>query len=236
MTNRTSLSQRITRLALVFTGALLAVSGAIGAVWGQGDGSGWRERALPELERILRRPEFQWQEQQPSLLDRIWERLIQQLINLLPAQAPGGRIITVLLVGAGVVTVGLVLFFVIRRLRREIAPDVEPGPIAQNGDPQNAGRAMDRARDFSQIGDYRQALRYLYLSTLLLLEERGFIRYDRSRTNLEYLQSVVDHPQLATHLREVIQIFERSWYGLQAPDAQTYARFERQVQNIRELT
>ncbi|MFW6068477.1 MAG: DUF4129 domain-containing protein, partial [Chloroflexota bacterium] len=129
-----------------------------------------------------------------------------------------------------------ILYFVFRRFRREIAIDAEPGIAGEDSDPQDASRAMDRARDLSKIGDYRQALRYLYLSTLLLLEERGLIRYDRSRTNLEYLQSVGDHPQLATHLREIIQIFERSWYGLQIPDAQTYDRFERQVQSIRELT
>lgn len=233
---QTSFLHHITRRVLLFAGAFLGAFAAISTAWGQGDGPAWRERALSELDQILRRPEFQWPEEQPSLLDRIWEWLIRQLINLLPDSAPGDRIIPMLLVAAGVLAIGLVLFFVIRRLRREMAPDVEPGPLLEQSDPVDAGRAMDRAHVFSNSGDYRQALRYLYLSTLLLLEERGFIRYDRSRTNLEYLQSVVDHPQLATHLSQIIQIFERSWYGLQVPDAQTYAKFERQVQSIRDLS
>lgn len=216
--------------------AFLGAFAVLETAWGQGDSPSWRERALSQLEEILRRPEFQWQEEQPSLLERIWEWFTQQLINMLPNEAPGGRIISILLVSAGILAIGLILYFVFRRFRREIAIDVEPGTAGEDTDPQDASRAMDRARDLSKIGDYRQALRYLYLSTLLLLEERGLIRYDRSRTNLEYLQSVGDHPQLATHLREIIQIFERSWYGLQIPDAQTYDRFERQVQSIRELT
>lgn len=235
MAKHTSL-QRTTIFVLLSIGAFLGALLAFRPAWGQGDGPAWRERALSQLEQILSRPEFQWPEQQPSLLERIWEWLVRQLINWLPSEASGGRIVTILLISAGVLTVGLILYFVYRRLRREITPDVEPGPLAQDGDPQNARGAMDRARDLSHLGDYRQALRYLYLSTLLLLEERGFIRYDRSRTNLEYLQSVVDHPQLATHLGEVIEVFERSWYGLRAPDAQTYARFEQQVRSIRELT
>lgn len=236
MTDRTPIPQRIARRVLLVTAAFVTAFAALETVWGQGDSPAWRERALSQLEEILRRPEFQWQEEQPSLLERIWEWFTQQLINMLPNEAPGGRIVTVLLVIAGVLAIGVILYFVIRRLRREIAPDIEPGAAGVDGEPQDASLAMDRARDLSKIGDYRQALRYLYLSTLLLLEERGLIRYDRSRTNLEYLQSIGDHPQLATHLREIIHIFERSWYGLQIPDAQTYDRFERQVQSIRELT
>lgn len=205
-------------------------------MWGQGSGPGWRDRALSELDQILRRPEFQWQEQQPSLLERVWDWLVQQLVNLLPEAAPGGRIITLLIVIAGVASIVILLFFIARRLKREVIPFVEPAPNAEEVGPHTARRAMDHAQNLSEEGDYRQALRYLYLSTLLLLEERGFIRYDRTRTNLEYLQSVVDHPQLAARLREIIEIFERTWYGLHMPDAQTYAKFERQVHSLRELT
>jgi hypothetical protein len=41
----------------------------------------------------------------------------------------------------------------------------------------------------SSEGDYRTAVRYLYLSLLLLLEEHGLLRYDRPLTDREYLQA-----------------------------------------------
>ncbi|MFW6068818.1 MAG: hypothetical protein ACOC9E_04465, partial [Chloroflexota bacterium] len=155
MANHTSISQRIARRALLVIVAFLGAFALLETAWGQGDSPSWRERALAQLEEILRRPEFQWQEEQPSLLERIWEWFTQQLINMLPNEAPGGRIISILLVSAGILAIGLILYFVIRRFRREIAIDVEPGVTGEDGDPQDASRAMDRARDLSKIGDYR---------------------------------------------------------------------------------
>jgi hypothetical protein len=76
-------------------------------------------------------------------------------------------------------------------------------------------------------------VRYLYLSALLLLDERGLLRYDRSRTNLEYLRTVRDSPDLVRPLRSVIEIFDRVWYGFEAIDPRTYQEYVERVDELR---
>ena len=93
---------------------------------------------------------------------------------------------------------------------------------------------MQRAQTLSGQGDYRNAIRYLYLSSLLVLDERGLLRYDRSRTNREYLRSVSSKPGLATPLRDVIDVFDRVWYGFESVDEQTYQSYLQHVDELRE--
>lgn len=83
-------------------------------------------------------------------------------------------------------------------------------------------------------GDYRTAVRLLYLSTLLLLEERKLLRYDRTLTNREYLRQVADNPSLVGALRPVVDTFDEVWYGQVEPDAGGYEAYARQVDRVRE--
>ena len=77
--------------------------------------------------------------------------------------------------------------------------------------------------------DHRSAVRYLYLSALLTLEERALLQHNRSQTNREYLRSVAHVPHLAARLSRVIDVFERVWYGYHAIDETAYARYRNWV-------
>ena len=101
------------------------------------------------------------------------------------------------------------------------------------GESLTADSALRRAQEFSGGGDYRTAVRYLYLSTLLRLEERGLLRYDRSLTNREYLQRVAHDPDLSTVLRDVVDVFDRVWYGYQPLDAPAYQRYATAVEALK---
>ena len=94
--------------------------------------------------------------------------------------------------------------------------------------------AFKRAETLSMQGDYRNAIRYLYLSSLLVLDEQGLMRYDRSRTNREYLRSVSSRPELAKPLQDVIEVFDRVWYGFEGVDEQTYQSYVERVDELRE--
>src|SRR5574341_98434 len=102
-----------------------------------------------------------------------------------------------------------------------------------SGELLTADSALRRAQTLSAASDYRTAVRYLYLSSLLLLEERGLLRYDRSLTNREYLRSVAHLPELASTLRDVVEVFDRVWYGYQLLDAAAYARYADRVADLR---
>ena len=95
-------------------------------------------------------------------------------------------------------------------------------------------RSGARRRRVLRAGDYRNAVRYLYLSSLLLLDEQGMLRYDRSRTNREVLRSVSSKPELAVPLHDVIDVFDRVWYGFEALDDKTYQTYVERVDDLRE--
>ena len=71
------------------------------------------------------------------------------------------------------------------------------------------------------------------LYVLKKLEERGILRYDRSQTNREYINSVAHSPRLAARLRGVVEVFDRVWYGYQPLDEATYDRYAEEVKDLR---
>lgn len=187
---------------------------------------------------ILARAEFQWQPEQPSPLAQWLARVWQWLRQFLPRQAVislDGTLVSYGLTGLGILALLIVLALTLRGLWSDFVSQAELDPeMAADGQPLTADAAFKRAQDLSGAGDYRTAVRYLYLSSLLLLEERGLLRYDRSKTNREYLRSVANSPGLAATLREVIDVFDRVWYGYQPLDEASYARYAAQVTQLRQ--
>lgn len=199
---------------------------------------------LEVLERILARPEFQWRPEQPSPLARLWQRLLQWLWELVGRLMPAGataplpaHLLGYALTGLGGVLLLLVLAYALRGLLANLVPESGIGPEDGAGDEElTAATAFKRAQRLSGDGDYRAAVRYLYLSSLLLLEERGLLRYDRSLTNREYVRSVSHLPQLASALRDVVEVFDRVWYGFQRLDEAAYERYAAHVADLQRKT
>lgn len=186
------------------------------------------------LTQILSRPEFQYEVEEPNILQRWWEdfrlRLRQFLLDLLPTGETGnflGNVITIL----GAVALAVVLAYALRGLVADFTAEAQVRPDDHLHDEDlTAETALKRAQEYSGGGDYRTAVRYLYLSSLLLLEERDLLRYDRSLTNREYLRSLAHRPELAQILREVIDVFDRVWYGFQPLNAREYEQYADRVE------
>lgn len=190
--------------------------------------------AIASLNEILSRPAFQVVEEQPSLLDRIWERVLRFFIDLIPEQVGDNSFLNYIITGFGLLFLLAVLYFVARTFLRSFtnaAEDAAENPYAA---PMSAQAALQEAETLSRGGDYRTAVRYLYLSTLLLLDERNLLRYDRTQTNREYLIRLADHPELSETLRSIVDVFDRVWYGHHALDQSAYAHYEAQVRKIQE--
>jgi hypothetical protein len=98
----------------------------------------------------------------------------------------------------------------------------------------SAQAALQEAETLSRGGDYRTAVRYLYLSTLLLLDERNLLRYDRALTNREYLDRVRENPALRARMAPIVDTFDRVWYGHMPIDAESFAAYQRQVEELRQ--
>ncbi len=196
---------------------------------------------IQPLNEILARPEFQWKEEAPNPINdwfqKLWDRFAAWLDKLFPDKevtvtVPGGSLpvwtwLTVLFLA-------LILAYVFRGLFADLVAEAK---LNGNGDPDEvltADAAFQRAQSLSRGRDYRAAVRYLYLSSLLLLDERGLLRYDRTRTNREYLRTVSDSPELAQPLSEVIDVFDNVWYGYHELDEERFKHYSDRVEELKE--
>ena len=189
------------------------------------------------LNHILAQPEFQWDEQnprQPSALEKLWQRIQRELARL-STRLLGFKGSEYVIGFAALLLLAAGLLFLFRNLLFGFVAEARLAPPARTGDEAlTADMALKRAQNLSHGGDYRSAVRYLYLSALLLLEERGLLSFDRTKTNREYLRSVADQPELEKTLQSVVEVFDRVWYGYLPLDDQTYQYYERQVGKLRQ--
>lgn len=190
------------------------------------------------LVEILARPEFQTPVETNPLQawwDRLSERLWRWLDRILPGEgvvATDGAFISALITLGGSVILGLILWRVFQEMLRDFVAESDLAAAADEAIPLTGAAALKRAQTLSAAGDYRSAIRYLYLSTLLLLEERGVLHGDRTLTNREYLAQLRSRPQLAALFRDVVDVFERVWYGRQPIADRDYALYAAQVKAL----
>jgi len=193
---------------------------------------------LAALQPILERPEFQW-DRPPSPLEQWWNDLwarINDWFNKLFGQNGvnipiPGDIFTIV----AIILLVFVLLYVFRGLFSDFISEAAMDEEQMAGDELlTAETALQKAKDISRGGDYRTAVRYLYLSSLLTLDERGLMRFDRSKTNREYLRSVAAFPQLSVSLRDVIDVFDRVWYGFRTLDEDSFQHYVEKVDQLRE--
>ncbi len=182
------------------------------------------QRANAALEEILNRKEFNVQEQKASF----WSRQIQRLISYLPAVP---RWLSAVLEWLFYLAVLFVTFFVLililkhfRRLpsfKRDYGVNVEP---QTRTDPESIRR---EAYEWSQKGDYRQAIRCLFLSLLLYLDKVGMLAYDPGKTNGQYLGEVYKGmDKEAKAFASLTLLFERKWYGMEESTQQDFHQYE----------
>lgn len=196
------------------------------------------DETFEHLEDILSRPEFSEGEMPvrgKSLLQRVLEWLGRLFRR---AQGEPGINLLFTLLAVAVVLAGLV--YVFRGSLRQWAAEGQsqsddvPGAEADL----SSRRAGERAQSLAVAGDYRQAVRYLYLSTLLWLDEHRLLVYDASLTNREFLDQVaggVAKTGLHEALVPVVELFDRVWYGFMPLDGRGYAAYVRQVERVRQV-
>ncbi|MEM7125892.1 MAG: DUF4129 domain-containing protein [Chloroflexota bacterium] len=210
------------------------------------------------LADILSRPEFQ---NQQSLWERFVEWLSGWIERLLPDSAGNGdrlawvsQLLLIFVAGIGAVVIAWLLSYWLRQLVLGFAQQSSLIQSRQEeGWPHSASEAKSQAFQQARLGNYRDAVRQLYLSALLTIEEEGIIRPDRSRTNRELLarlgedgalknqvaQNQNDQDKqsqglaLKEHMEPIVETFDDVWYGVQEPDQ---SAFEEYVSEIEQLT
>ena len=88
-------------------------------------------------------------------------------------------------------------------------------------EPATAAEARKQASTQAQSGDYRGAVRSLFLSALLHLRENDMLHYLDSHTDRGLLASLPTQSPAHLYLQPVVETFERVWYGIREPDEHT---------------
>ena len=221
------------------------------------------ERA--ELRRILSRPEFRdaparaaarpedpdvpkWLENFSDAVIR-FERGLQQRYRRKQdagkpesGEAPGFSRSTLPIVVLLIVAGAIPLIFAFVRVRLRHRPS--PAAAAPAGEPDAGESARDtwqwerEAEALLAQGRLREAVRARYLASLSYLAGRGAIRFERFKTNGEYVDEVGRAiPGAASTFAAITRQFDWAWYG-SAPVDELAARdfFEREAQCRRELS
>lgn len=184
-----------------------------------------------ELAKILGSKQFSQDKNKENILDMIaqfikqiieWvKEKIQSLglpkINLLPDnfKISSGASLILKIIGILILAlfVIIIVFFVRKNIRssKKVKEDMDAELLSILKD---SNEVEQRAFAFSQEGNYRQALRFLYLSTLIKFNEVEIIRIDKAKTNRQYVNEV---RLVAQNLNEIFtdftSAFNEYWYG-----------------------
>jgi hypothetical protein len=83
-------------------------------------------------------------------------------------------------------------------------------------------------------GNYRMAIRYLYLRLIHILQEKTGISYRNSSTNAEISRAMGNHPETAT-FRWLATAYEYVFYGGFAPNQETYLDLKNKFDSLQKI-
>jgi hypothetical protein len=182
-----------------------------------------------QLNRILARPEYHLDEEKESsikeFLKRIWEELLRLLIGLDPTPVRGAELpstgllsgFRILLVIILLVTSVIGAIHLTKRLRRRRRPEEERDVREVLGEELagdvTSGDLLATAAELAKQGDYRTAIRRVYIALLLDLERRGKLPLHPSKTNRDYLNAMRSERNIYPTFSIMTGTFEIIWYG-----------------------
>lgn len=215
--------------------------------------SGELSDSRDKIREILSRPPYQPEQetQVGAFVKKVWRkvrgfvgeifsaltRLLERLFGVSATAGWISNLVLILVLVAALIVAALL----VRRLRRpqtkrkktrlvlgeEIAADGTSRELAE------AGLAAARA------GDFRTAVRKLYVSLLYELCERNLIELEDSATNHEYLRKASRFTALAGPMRYLTDRFDYVWYGMfpssEDDFAAYFARYEEAMERARTL-
>lgn len=168
-----------------------------------------------------------------TLISRAFEALIELFVDTdgdsgagqtsVPSMPLPGPTFFLVLGGLLVLCVGVFLVLTRRRAQEPQARILavrESTPDPRDRSPDDW---LGEATALAALGRHGEALRALYLATLVALDRRAWIRFEPSLTNWQYLRQLPSG-SARDDFRALTRTFDRMVYGEQAADADDYAR------------
>lgn len=169
----------------------------------------------------------------PSLADRISAWLDRVFRSRTPTRTPSGPtinpavvkgILLAIVAGAFAILVAVLVQAIGRRdsKAKPLALDEEEAVLMEARDNDSL---LALAEQQAKTGDYRRAFRLVYLASLVTLDTDGVLRFDRSKTNWEYLRALraSGRGDVYTALTPLTREFDQVWYGLAPTNSSQYA-------------
>ncbi|MBO8171546.1 MAG: DUF4129 domain-containing protein [Bacillaceae bacterium] len=188
------------------------------------------ETARHRLEEILSRDEYRVYDQTDDETFKNW--LAEWLESLFPEFAVSGEMtewISYLVIALGIILFLLFILGMGRKIVRQSRLKAKPaGTRAELV--MSARRHLLEANKKADEGDFREALRHVFLALLLALDEQGRIKARHWKTNREYYQELTgSDPDTAPFFYKMAIRFDEVVYGDRLIDARGYREFRKQV-------
>jgi hypothetical protein len=101
---------------------------------------------------------------------------------------------------------------------------------------QDPSSLVRRADELAAAGDYRSAVRHLYLALVRSLQMNGVLPRTPSQTNREHLRHLAGRPTLAAVVQPFTHTFDEKWYGGRPADTTDVERCRRWLEEaLREV-
>lgn len=192
------------------------------------------QRERQRLAEILSQKEFQrhstesWMGRLRRRVEEILARLARLFPNWQRDGDPVSRVLKILVWALAI----LVLYFFVRSIfsgfRREKRMKAS-GPqiiLGTRMEPHTSPEALrQEALNLAQRREYRGAIRYLYISMLYELQQRGMLQLNAHSTNGEYLQRLRSAVAIYPMILYLTRRFDQCWYGKASPSEPEYQEF-----------
>ena len=166
-------------------------------------------------------------------VDVSFEKYEDILSKLLSPDTPWDINLKYVLFGLGLLVLSSVTVFFVQQIRRNMIIEVRDATGEFSTDDVLTERAaLAQSEAAAASHNFRDALRFLYLSAVFRLQEKGMLTYDKSLTNLEYLHTLQTHAELQDALRPAIQVFDDVWYGYKPCNAGTIGNYRALLEKV----
>lgn len=158
-------------------------------------------------------------------LETLFRKIGDWFSNLMPKGGPSGGmmggvpVVTNLVIWVLVAAVAAFFIFMIasiayKKRKAETAAN-EGGLLEDDEVNRSADEWLTQADKLANEGRFREAVRCLYLASLIRLDEARILRFERHETNWEHLYRYKDAPGRlpAFDLTPLTQQFDQIWYG-----------------------
>jgi hypothetical protein len=117
------------------------------------------------------------------------------------------------------------------------APDIHDENVLANQLPADEWIAL--ARELIAKGEFRAALRALFLASLALLAQQHLVVIARGKSNYDYLRELDRRAHALPRIPEIfndnVLAFERVWYGRDIADSALVTELEQHLRSLREM-